>query len=35
LEFGIQTLRMIRLSHPGWITEDGSCDKCIEYYEQL
>ena len=29
------TLRMIRLSHPGWITEDGSYDKCIEYYEQL
>ena len=29
------TLRMIRRSHPDWVAENGSCKKCVEYYEQL
>jgi len=29
------TLQLIRRSHLDWVTEDGSCKKCVEYYEQL
>lgn len=28
-------LDFIRKQHPEWMQEDGTCPKCIEYYENL
>ena len=28
-------LDFIRQTHPEWVREDGSCPKCLAYYERL
>lgn len=28
-------LEMIQAQHPEWVTEDGACPRCIEYYRRL
>lgn len=28
-------LDMIRRDHPDWVEADGSCRRCVEYYEGL
>ena len=28
-------LDTIRSEHPEWVEEDGTCKKCMEYYESL
>ena len=26
---------MIKTNNPEWVESDGSCEKCMEYYERL
>ena len=28
-------LEMIKRHNPEWVEEDGSCEKCVSYYEKL
>ena len=28
-------LNMIKNNNPEWVEEDGSCEKCVSYYENL
>lgn len=28
-------LELIQKDHPEWVTSDGACAKCIEYYKDL
>ena len=28
-------LDMIKNNNPEWVEEDGSCEKCVSYYENL
>jgi hypothetical protein len=29
------TMQHIRASHPGWVTADGDCPKCQDFYDRL
>ena len=28
-------LSVIRIEHPEWIEQDGTCERCEQYYESL
>jgi len=28
-------LEMIKKNNPEWVEDDGSCEKCVAYYEKL
>ncbi len=29
------TLKLIQQMNPNWASSDGSCEKCLEYYQNL
>jgi len=30
-----EVIQMIKRDHPNWVESDGSCQKCVEYYDAL
>lgn len=28
-------IQSIKRSHPNWVSEDGTCPKCLEYYKNI